>query len=229
MNSPFPSVHAMVQELGGSDEFWRADSEAYLLGLRRDKDTTRADPWPAEPKFPSHAYTSRFQENDLRAISDSVSAWRYAVGDTAARQVLQQWIAVQSGSYVASFKEEHPWDHLIGSRLRCTRRFIFHSGMDRELPDPVSFVSRSAKYLLTFFYVTMLLCGCVASFWALLRARQQPFLVVAALAFAYGLLVHPVIFRAIEGRYLAPFIPWCLLVSFVMIQRAVQRLLPQRR
>ena len=101
--------------------------------------------------------------------------------------------------------------------LRILGKFTLHNGTYLDLPNPRNAVERMATWFFALLYWLSIFGGALAAVVAVFNPTWNRSKLLIPVIFGYGLLVHPLILRFCEYRYLVPFYPWGLLLAVWLI------------
>lgn len=199
-----------VQAFGGSTVWWAPGAEmTYFI------------PLPAHIKapnttgtLPQFIYTSQFNQESLMEVRSLVGVLLDKGTSRQRRQLIESEVVQRLDSYTASIKEEKPLLFHFLSRLRITKSFFVHSGTYNLFNRPCSELNvpeLAVKIFYSLFYVIVVLSGLVGS--ALLLFERDIDCALLSLSTLFLALVHPLIFKMDEFRYLAPGYPFLLLAA----------------
>ena len=206
--------------------WWDPDAEIRAFNVRdKGEPAWLADP-ERKPSIPAYATTPEFPMDSLVALADAVERWANADQTDLQRKRDNDYIMERGARYITSFKQVHPFQYHVVAPLRILQKFILHSGTYLDLPHPRNMGERVAKGFYSGLYLATVLFGSLGALVALFDRRWPRWALVVPLIFGYGALVHPVVLRFCEYRYLVPFYPWALVMAAWFVHRLFSR---QRR
>lgn len=214
-----PMLH-YVEAFGGRTSWWDPDAEIRFFGIDGGFKS------PVTPALPADVVVPGCSMDDLRTLADDV---RHLRNDTMSADQRTAATASIRGRFIAfrqAYIAEHPWRYRLLAPLRLTGHFLFHSGTENALPAPwaeLPLWQRALKLAWALLFIVVETTGILACAMALVLPRlRRTYFVPAACTLAL-LLMHPVVFRATEYRYIVPFYPWLILMAAVVASSAVSR------
>lgn len=210
----FEPPFRFVQSWGGNYLWWEPGAHIRYFGVSHDslyyfdKDNI---------KFPTAIFTSKFNLDSLEKLRNELlflklDSNRISKAEFNSRSDM---IYEKFNIYTNSVKEEKPKLFWIDSRVDLIWQFLFLSKTRNpfyniEFPFKQNFIS-----LKSYAYIFTLLCGYLASIILFFFFRKNPSIVLVSGIVWYIFLIHPIILRVIENRYLLPSYPF-LILSMVL-------------
>lgn len=217
LGSPTYRMCEVVQAFGGSLVWWDPQAEIRAFNI---KDVGEAEHLrsPAHPPvIPAYAATPGFPMDSLQALARTVERWNMAASDPALRASEGRRILETGALYIATYKAEKPFQYYMVAPLRILGKFTLHNGTYLDLPNPRNAVERMATWFFALLYWLSIFGGALAAVVAVFNPTWNRSKLLIPVIFGYGLLVHPLILRFCEYRYLVPFYPWGLLLAVWLI------------
>jgi hypothetical protein len=214
VNSPHYPIGRLVAAFGGNLTWWYPDAEIRAFNIHDLHETP--DLTNSQPAIPSYAATPSFPMDSLNAVADLVSTW-YVAPDSAQKKTIVIAITERSDRYIKAYSHENPWQYQVLARIRLLGKFILHNGASMPHHGSNSVLGIAERTISLILYAFTMILGCLGLvLFAFVKHRQSwPWLI--PMIFGYGLLVHPLLMRFCEYRYLVPFYPfaialatWCL-------------------
>lgn len=223
---PIGPVIAFVEAFGGRTTWWDPEAEIRFFGLDGGVEPGRRTTLPPEVITPGCSLDS------LQRVADDLAHWRQLPSDDVSRVNLGRSIGERMRRYRAAYIDAHPWRYALIAPLRCTRAFLVHSGTENVFGRPWSALMpwqrllKAAWSILFHLFQAGGLAACVlALLLGDLRARIGWFAALVMLA----ALLHPLVFRMTEHRYLAPVFPWLILIGWVVWGLLAHRMMESRK
>lgn len=216
--SYFGALLRFIPAFGGSTVYWAPGAEITFF-----------IPLPAHIKahntvvnFPNYIFTSKFNYENLVEIQRQIATILDKSTPSDRKLVIEHDVIQRLDSYTASIKIEKPVLFHILSRLRIAKTFLVHSGTYNLFSRPSFQLNRMEMAIKIFYsivYVLVVLLGFLGSF--MLLARLDIDCALLSLSTVFLALVHPIIFRMDEFRYLTPGYPFLLLAAVFCCTRVV--------
>jgi hypothetical protein len=212
------ALFRFLQSWGGSIVHW--DPRAEIVWFEYEESPSYKVPPEAvrAVRFPSYAFTSRFGESDLRRVKQLMRDVRDESLDSSARQSAAREATRLLSEYTESVRREKPFVYFVVAPLRLLRRFVVHSGSYYLFSRPVAELGPpelGLKLLMSGLYWWTLLFGAVGFALAIRQGRHRFALWLLGGTALYVTLVHPLLLRQDEGRYLVPAYPfWLVFASY---------------
>lgn len=210
----FEPAFSFIQSWGGNYLWWEPGAHIRYFGVGTDS-TEYYD--KESIRFPEAIFTSRFNLDSLKLMSEKLvelklnkANWNDSLFNQSAVQVYNSF-----DIYETSIRNEHPFLFHFGSRFSLMDQFLFTSKgrnpfYKLDFPYRDFFIRiKSYSYILT------LVMGYLSSFILLFFLKKQPYYLLVIGIVWYTLLIHPIILRVIENRYLLPSFSF-LILSIVL-------------
>jgi hypothetical protein len=178
--------------------------------------------------FPDDIYAPGLTKDSLLQLQRYAISMRFDDLDSSARRELESRYVDALRRYTAVMKEHHPFIVHVRTPLRLIARHLFAaSGVQNLYIVPfreLSWPSRIVKLFFIGVYLVALYGAMLFIVTAVRRMRSRPFEAMIAAMLLYGLLVHPVMIRTADVRYLYVFFPLMCLCSALFLGRSLERL-----
>ncbi len=182
--------------------------------------------------FPEDIATPEFNLDSLELRQQEMLSWRFDELGDHDRSALEHRFSATMADYERSMKHHHPFIAYVRTPARLAIKHVLgSSGVQNLYKTPfaeLGWGQRSVKLFFVGVYLAALYGALFFIPTALARARRNPEELILAAMLVYGLLVHPVIIRTADVRYLYVFYPLMCICASLFIGR-VERFLQARR
>lgn len=220
LSSPMHPLMRFLQATGGNYIHWDPSAHIRWFNMREGplgRPGPRVDRNVAMPAF---ALCDRITEDSLRAWAADMSRWSDDLTTPEERNTLFRLMNARSDRFVLYYKDDRPWQYLVGSRARLTALYFRLAGSgalfrssEREarwfLPSP--FLLDAPMHWI------VLIGGLFATMIAALRWKRTPHMAWVALVTLVSIFIIPWGLRLCEGRYLVPMYPWLIVLLVTTI------------
>lgn len=213
-----------VRAWGGDYVWWNAAAEVRWFGRKADP-PGRIPLTDNEVHMPSYIYTSKFNEDSLKSLKKIFI--RLETDSTLTDSLRAQNFLYLRGkfySYIASIRQEKPMVYYVKGPLRALKRFLINSGNNDLFyyiqDDKLTAFQRIFKLFYCCFYYIILVFSFIG---ILLMGKNISRLNVVSLIPIiplFTIIIHPIILRVSEYRYLMPAFPFlivCALYGFYRV------------
>ena len=159
--------------------------------------------------IPAEVYTRDFTEDSLLLVRSLFKEIRSTTNERNTDS-LSQAISVRLEHYAESVRKNHPFLFYFKTPVNLTLRFVVQSGVHNLFYKPFTFLTPVQKTIKLFFIgifatVSLLFFSGFVIFFRQI-VRNDLLLLAYELAF-YGIVIHAIVLRNVELRYLVPFYP----------------------
>lgn len=210
-----------VQAWGGDYQYWLPNAEIRWFTYKL-KNGPGHSIRQLPNELPNYIYTSQFNRDSLLGLVNlMVQLENIPVNEKIKQDSLDDLITYKFDSYRASIIKEKPFLFYIKSPIIHLKKFLVHSGaqylFDESIHD-ISLFKLAVKCFYSFCYWTILILGISGGIWALFIEGVNKFksLVVFGLPI-YSIIIHSLIFKSAETRYLLPSFPFLIVFTSFML------------
>lgn len=199
-----------IQSWGGNYLWWEPGAHIRYFGVGTDSISYYDK---ATIRFPELIFTSQFNQDSLESMSEKLEElkknkieWNSSYYEQRSSEVYNSF-----EKYVNSIRKEKPFLYHFQARISLVYQFFFTSKVRNpfynfNFPNIESLILlKSYSYILTLFF------GYLSSFILFFFVKKQPFYLLISGIVWYTFLIHPIILRVIENRYLLPSYPFLIL------------------
>ncbi|WP_268035817.1 hypothetical protein [Algoriphagus sp. PAP.12] len=203
----FEPAFRFVQSWGGNYLWWDPGAEISYFGLGHN---SLAYFDQKDIQFPSEIFTSAFNQDSLQQLQQDLLSLKF---DSAHLSDLEFDLRANSiyarfDRYSQSIKSEAPTLYWFDSRIKLMRQFFFTTKV-RNPYYGLSFPFRDRLIRIkSFTYAGTLILGYLSSLIILFFLRENASIILISGIVWYIFLIHPIILRVVENRYLLPSYPF---------------------
>jgi len=221
----YPAFH-FVQSWGGSIIWWANSAEIRWFGIYFGRWSPKSEK-ENNAILPDNIYTSKFNKDSLEALKKMII--RINTDTTmpvALKHSYDQIVSEKFILYTQSIKQEKPMLYFIEAPFKLLKKFLALGGSG-DIINEVSKKYYFAEYLLQLysemFYNMIIILGSIGTL--LLSKNIFKLSVVGLIPFIslYIIIIHPIILRFTEGRYLVPALPFMLICSIYTIHWCLRK------
>lgn len=214
-NGVFLPVSQFLQSWGGSFVWWDTGAEIRWFGFGESIEFGKGV--ERKTSLPSYIYTSQFNEDSLLIVRSKVLI---ILNDTTKtneeKRILTDEVKASLDKFTISVKKEKPFVHYIKAPLLFLKTFFVHSGtynLFAKSAAELNKVEYLTKIFYSLLYIFTLLFGFLGAL--LLFKKSMSFNAITLLVgiIAFTSLVHPVILRLTESRYIIPAWPFIIICA----------------
>jgi hypothetical protein len=196
-----------VQSWGGDYVWWKEGSHIRFFGVGTDS-LVYSD--KDQIQFPEYIFTSEYNLDSLKLMNEKLMDLKKAKLDSSDfLEAESQKVYESFNRFSNSIKREKPWVYHVKSRISLVHQFLFKSKARNpyySVGIPNIFIKiKSYTYILT------LIMGYLSSFFLIFRIRGNINYIMISGVVWYTFIIHPLILRVIENRYLLPSYPFLIL------------------
>lgn len=173
--------------------------------------------------FPDVIFHDNLDFKKLQDIKAKCISIRKSNLSEEKKNFLENEVKEDLANYFYQYKNDHPVYFHIISRIKHFVRFNFHSGV-YNLPFPSyqeqNFVQRLIKASYAILYLSVISCGILGSFIALIKWKETYLWLIVVAIPAYLLLLFPIVFKVHEYRLNTLAYPFLLILSVFFIRKA---------
>lgn len=206
----FEPPFRFIQSWGGNYLWWEPGAHIRYFGVSHDS-LYYFD--QDDIKFPPSIFTSRFNQDSLKKLRDELLFLKLDTGEISKSEFNNRsdLIYKKFDDYSRSIKKEKPKLYWIDSRIILVKQFLFLSKIRNpfyniEFPLRQVFIDLKA-----YAYIITLFLGYLSSVTLLFFIRKNPSLILISGIVWYIFLIHPIVLRVVENRYLLPSYPFLIL------------------
>jgi hypothetical protein len=174
--------------------------------------------------FPEEIFTPDFNADSLIALRRYCGILEDPATPPERKHFVDSLLVARFDRYTASIKRHHPFMAYVGTPAMLARRHVLgSSGVYNLFILPFSQLGPAAKAIKLFgmaVYLTALYGSLL--FLVLAAVRRSTGYWVLSLMLVYGMLIHPVIMRHDDPRYLYVFYPLMCVCSAVLYAEAIR-------
>jgi len=224
-----------VQSWGGSWIWWDPTAEIRWFGVKETRLSGMAPLKDNNISIPDYIYTSKFNLDSLvilkQQLTNYLSDSAHTISDSIKREELMTIIRNKCNLYAQSIKYEKPFLYYIKAPLVITKKFLVHSGTYNLFDKSASELSPVAYVFKIFYSLLYLLVIGLGIIGLLLLTKQSisfASLILITGTTIYCIIIHPIILRYSEARYLVPVYPFMIIcvactVNWIYIKFRVKR------
>jgi hypothetical protein len=173
--------------------------------------------------FPGKIYTPDFNLDSLLELRRNCAELEDTATPPARKHYVDSLLVARFGRYTASIKRHHPFMAYVATPAMLVRQHVFgSSGVYNLFLLPFAQLGPAAR-MVKLFCMTVYLVALYGSLlflcWSVLRGNTG--YRVLSMLLLYGLLIHPVILRHSDPRYLYVFFPLMCIGASVVYARAI--------
>jgi hypothetical protein len=174
--------------------------------------------------FPERIFTPDFNADSLVELRRYCGILEDPATPPERKHVVDSLVVARFDRYTASIKRHHPFMAYVGTPAMLARRHVLgSSGVYNLFILPFAQLGRAAKAI-KLFGMTVYLLALYGSllFLVLAAVRRNTGYGVLSLMLLYGMLIHPVILRHDDPRYLYVFFPLMCVCASLMYAEALR-------
>lgn len=173
--------------------------------------------------LPDDIYTSAFNKDSLLKLKGMIADLKKPMPDSAS---FQYKLRIKLFTYKESEKREKPFQYYVKTPLKMIPVMLFgpvaRNYLERGRSVPV--LGKPIVAFNYFMYLSILLLGLAGIILLTLKGiRQNASLLIVTLIPLYTILVHPVMFRFFDSRFLLPSFPFITVCSAYLIHLIYRR------
>jgi hypothetical protein len=216
-NSYQRQLFHFVEATGGSIIWWNPGADvAYYI------------PTPSfitkkkEVKLPEHAYTSQFNGDSLLLVKNDIAIVLDSTETETRRDSAEKKAQERLTRYTTSIQKEKPFLFYIGSRIRLSASFLFHSGTynlfakSSDYLNPLQWIT---KVIYSLFYLAIITLGLLGMIMICIYPIYKKTGFYIAFTALFLTFIFPIGLQLDEYRYLVPAYPFLLMCALVPIER----------
>ncbi len=192
------SVFKFMQSYGGSIVWWKSTNEINYFMPKSEVTGV---------EFPGSIFNNTFNMDSLALVrkliveveQPGISADEYSAKTERVKGMLNR--------FAESIRENNSFTYYIGSRIKCLKSFLVHSGSNALFEKPASQLSIPQMLLKLYssvLYWLILIAGFAGCVLLLLNFRDHPSWVFVTLICLYLSFVFPLLLKLDEVRYFVP-------------------------
>ncbi|MBN7812948.1 hypothetical protein J0A68_18470 [Algoriphagus sp. H41] len=206
----FEPAFRFIQTWGGNYQWWDPGAEIRYFGVGHDS-LVYSD--QDKIVFPKEIFTSEFTIDSLEVLRQELLALKLDSGfiiesefDLRSKSIYRKF-----EDYSMSIKRENPKLYWFDSRLSLIHQFFFTTKIRNPFYN-VDFPLRDQFiYIKSLAYIGTLVFGYISSVILLFFLKREPVLMLLTGIVWYVFLIHPIVLRVVENRYLLPSYPFLVL------------------
>ncbi|MBK7555989.1 MAG: hypothetical protein IPI55_15720 [Flavobacteriales bacterium] len=218
--SSYCALMQFVQAYGGNYNFWDPTSDMRWFGMRERRAPGQPPLVDAFRELPTYVYASDYNRDSLLLVRDVMTR----LSDTTISKREEDSLTARAWKLTTrfrmSFVRDHPFQFHVSSKFRLLGHMVIHSGSSVIFSRPMAQLSwweKGLKLCQSALYWFAILFGPLGAAWLLLRERRDLSMVLLSCTVLYGLLIHPMVMRLCEMRYLVPTFPLTIVVAVIAI------------
>ncbi|MFI5149784.1 MAG: hypothetical protein ACHQRM_08645 [Bacteroidia bacterium] len=210
-----------VQTWGGGMCYWDPKEEIAWFGTAGKSNVS----------LPSDIYTSKFNKDSLEQIRKTISTllpktdFLKLSTDTCLEETaaLPEVVVLKRklGIYAQSVKEEKPWLYYVKAPALFLKKMIYRDGGTGNLfQKPFTELNKkekSIRMLYTVLYLFVMTGGLAGMFLLFRKGWSSPLIMISAAVCLYQVVIHAIVFRSTEQRYLVPAYPFFVICSVYLL------------
>jgi len=205
-NSHLLPIMNFVEAWGG--DVWFINPNAEATWFINNKPCTN-DTVP----FPKYIYTSAFNTDSLKMLKTLITKMGTDTSLSAMQKKEDERIVISKlNTYTASIKKEKPYIYYVKSNEIRLFKFLFSIHSVSKL-----FINNFITRFYSMFYYITICLGLVGLIFLLPYVFKASLQSIVAIVPIYIILIHPIVLRLNENRYLIPAYPFMLVAIAYLI------------
>jgi len=196
--------------------YWFSDGKPCPLG-----NTDKSDSLP----FPNYIYTSQFNKDSLKVLKGLIT---HMLSDSSIsvsqKDEYQKSVIERFTRYTLSIKKEKPYIFYIKSSERRMSTMLFNIHTVSKL-----YINNFITNFYNIFYYTILWLGLIGSLLMLPFIFKMSIQSILPIIPIYTILIHTVIVRENENRYLIPAWPFLIICAACSLYWGYSKLFPNKQ
>ncbi|HXP49134.1 MAG TPA: hypothetical protein VN922_04225, partial [Bacteroidia bacterium] len=210
-----------TQSWGGA--IWFVDPNAEIYWFMDGKPCTfhtgaKSDSVP----FPSYIYTSQFNADSLKTLKIMISRWsKDSTLSVDQKNYFERSIVEKFNRYTQSEKKENPYIFYVKSSEKRMHDMLLSIHTVTKL-----YINNFITWFYTKYYFFVLWLGIIGSLLMLpfiFKAKTQSILAIIPL---FTIIIHPIIIRENENRYLIPAWPFLVICAAYCLYWTYKKIFP---
>ena len=209
-----------IQSWGGNYIWWKEGTHIRYFGVGTDS-LEYFD--KAAIRFPDYIYTSQFNFDSLKLMSDKLINLKILKSeDSELFQNESKSIYDSFEKYTNSIKQEKPLLYHIKAKISLIHQFLFTSkAMNPYYSIGFPFTDFIIK-IKSMSYIITLVFGYLGAFFLFFRIKENHHYFIISGIIGYTFIIHPLILRVIENRYLLPSYPFLILAFSLALYEIIK-------
>ena len=214
------SIWEYSKAIGVSQTGWEPESEFNYFKVNKSGAALN------NIKFNKGVFTSKYKFDSLESVRNLILKHEYS-NNVFEKSTLDSLISHKMNSYIASVKNEKPFLYYVKSRINILKLFFGHTGvynLFNRSTSELSFVEMVVKAFYSILYILIVVLGLIGL--TTLFFNNYKFLnskLLLSLAGGYLALIHPLVLKMDEYRYIIPSYPFLIIGMLYLIYKIISK------
>jgi hypothetical protein len=227
VRAPIFSVSRYVRAYGGNHTWWDPTADIRWFNVREGPQGRQGPRQDDNVRLPNAALSEHVTLDSLRLLADEMASWSGVHRTPEEHHHIARNMEARVDRYIAAYRADRPFSYHALSRIRMLGHLLARSGQEplfepyRHRDPPMA----GAIILLNdVLYWTIMPLALLGSLIVLIRNRRHRIgVVLLSVMLIAGVLVHPMVLRFCQGRYLVPMLPLMCMMAAVVVDRALRK------